>query len=482
MTALATRPHVTEPPAPTDPRDPLLRLAALFDPESLVALHPRDPSGVLAAHGRINGARVVAYCSDAARMGGAMGVAGCQHIVEAIDAAVRMRAPVIALWHSGGARLAEGVEALDAVGQVFAAMVRASGRIPQLSVVLGPAAGGAAYGPALTDVVIMAPEGRVFVTGPDVVRSVTGEDIGMEALGGPSAHGKRSGVVHVVADSEADALYRARRITSMLSQPGIFDVRCLGEPTDLAALLPEQRKRAYDVRPLVRAVLDDDPNDPHGAAFEELQPKWAPNMVLGFGRLGGRTIGLLANNPLRKGGCLDSLSAEKAARFVRMCDSFGVPLLVLVDVPGYLPGVGQEWDGVVRRGAKLLHAFAEAVVPRVTLVTRKSFGGAYVAMNSRALGATTVFAWPDAEVAVMGAKAAVGILHRRQLAAAPDEERDALHEQLAKEHELIAGGVARATAIGVVDEVIEPIDTRRRLLEALAAAPAGRGSHGNIPL
>jgi acetyl-CoA/propionyl-CoA carboxylase carboxyl transferase subunit len=415
-------------------------------------------------------------------MGGAMGVAGCQHIVEAIDAAVRMRAPVIALWHSGGARLAEGVEALDAVGQVFAAMVRASGRIPQLSVVLGPAAGGAAYGPALTDVVIMAPEGRVFVTGPDVVRSVTGEDIGMEALGGPSAHGKRSGVVHVVADSEADALYRARRITSMLSQPGIFDVRCLGEPTDLAALLPEQRKRAYDVRPLVRAVLDDDPNDPHGAAFEELQPKWAPNMVLGFGRLGGRTIGLLANNPLRKGGCLDSLSAEKAARFVRMCDSFGVPLLVLVDVPGYLPGVGQEWDGVVRRGAKLLHAFAEAVVPRVTLVTRKSFGGAYVAMNSRALGATTVFAWPDAEVAVMGAKAAVGILHRRQLAAAPDEERDALHEQLAKEHELIAGGVARATAIGVVDEVIEPIDTRRRLLEALAAAPAGRGSHGNIPL
>ncbi|MDT7598557.1 MAG: acetyl-CoA/propionyl-CoA carboxylase carboxyl transferase subunit, partial [Pseudonocardiales bacterium] len=199
-------------------------------------------------------------------------------------------------------------------------------------------------------------------------------------------------------------------------------------------------------------------------------------------RLGGRTVGVLANNPLRMGGCLDSISAEKASRFVRMCDAFGVPLLVLVDVPGYLPGVGQEWDGVVRRGAKLLHAFAEAVVPRVTLVTRKSFGGAYIAMNSRSLGATAVFAWPDAEVAVMGAKAAVGILHRRALAAAPADEREALHEQLAQEHERLAGGVNRALELGVVDEVIEPRDTRRRLVEALAEAPAGRGAHGNIPL
>lgn len=481
MTALATRPDVTD-QAASDPRDPELRLAALFDEGSLVPMRPRDPSGVFTAHGRIDGAKVVAYCTDATTMGGAMGSEGCAHIVEAIDAAVRLRCPVIALWHSGGARLAEGVEALDAVGQVFAAMVRASGRVPQISVVLGPAAGGAAYGPALTDVVVMAPEGRVFVTGPDVVRSVTGETIDMEALGGPSAHGKRSGVVHVVAESEADALHRTRRITGMLAAPGIFDVRSVREPVDLAAFLPEQRKRAYDVRPLVRGLLDEDPDGPLGAAFEELQPKWAPNMVIGLGRLGGRTVGLLANNPLRLGGCLDSPSAEKAARFVRMCDSFGVPLLVLVDVPGYLPGVGQEWEGVVRRGAKLLHAFAEAVVPRVTLVTRKTFGGAYIAMNSRSLGATNVFAWPDAEVAVMGAKAAVGILKRKQLAAAPEEERDALHEQLAEEHERVAGGVNRALAIGVVDEVIDPAETRQRLVEALAAAPAGRGSHGNIPL
>jgi acetyl-CoA/propionyl-CoA carboxylase carboxyl transferase subunit len=214
----------------------------------------------------------------------------------------------------------------------------------------------------------------------------------------------------------------------------------------------------------------------------ELHAKWAPNIVTTLGRLAGRTVGVIANNPLRLGGCLDAASAEKAARFVRMCDSLGVPLVVLVDVPGYLPGLGQEWDGVVRRGAKLLHAFAEAVVPRITLVTRKAYGGAYIAMNSRALGATTVFAWPQAEVAVMGASAAVNILHRKKLAAAPAEEREPLRAALIEEQTRVAGGVNRALEIGVVDEVIEPERTRRRLAEALAAAPAARGAHGNIPL
>jgi acetyl-CoA/propionyl-CoA carboxylase carboxyl transferase subunit len=467
-----------------DPRDPRLRLECLFDPGTLVALHPRDSSGAFAARGRIDGAKVIAYCTDATTMGGAMGSEGCRHIVEAIDSAIRERSPVIGLWHSGGARLTEGVEALDAVGQVFAAMVRASGRVPQISVVLGAAAGGAAYGPALTDVVIMAPDGRVFVTGPDVVRSVTGEQIDMEALGGPSAHGKKSGVAHVVATSEPDALLRARHIAGLFARPGMFDLHSIDEDIDLSEYLPPERQRAYDVRPLLRAVLDGpDPVAPDPAGgFAELQPKWAPNVVIGLGRLAGRTIGVIANNPLRLGGCLDSASAEKASRFVRMCDAFGVPLLVLVDVPGYLPGVGQEWDGVVRRGAKLLHAFAEAIVPRITLVTRKAFGGAYIAMNSRSLGATQVFAWPDAEVAVMGAKAAVSILHRKALTAAAEDERDALHAKLAEHHEKIAGGVDRAVAIGVVDEVIKPAQTRRRLAEALAAAPAGRGAHGNIPL
>ncbi|MGH3622578.1 MAG: acyl-CoA carboxylase subunit beta [Sciscionella sp.] len=480
MTVLASRPQSVGPEREPDFRDPEVRLAALLDEDSLVLLRPADSSGVQIVRGRIDGARVIAYCTDATKMGGAMGAEGCRHMVEAIDTAVRERAPVIGLWHCGGARLAEGVEALDGVGQVFAAMVRASGRVPQISVVLGPAAGGAAYGPALTDVVIMAPAGRVFVTGPDVVRSVTGEQIDQEGLGGADAHGKRSGVVHVIADSEPDAYTRARRITGLFARPGLFDLHSLREETDLRALLPEQPQRAYDVRPLVHSILDADPDGT--GSFEELQAKWAPNVVVGLGRLGGRTIGVIANNPLRKGGCLDSLSAEKAARFVRLCDSFGVPLLVLVDVPGYLPGVGQEWDGVVRRGAKLLHAFAESIVPRVTLVTRKSYGGAYIAMNARSLGATAVFAWPEAEIAVMGAKAAVGILHRKRLASAPEDQREALHAQLVAEHERIAGGVNRALAIGVVDEVIEPTATRRRLAETLAAAPAGRGHHGNIPL
>ncbi|SDC59590.1 acyl-CoA carboxylase subunit beta [Actinokineospora iranica] len=478
MTALATRPNDGK--RELDPREPEVRLAQLLDANSAAPLHPADSSGVYAVRGRIDGVKVIAYCTDATKMGGAMGVEGCRHIVEAIDTALRERCPVIGVWHCGGARLAEGVESLDAVGNVFAAMIRASGRVPQISVVVGPAAGGAAYGPALTDVVIMSPDGRVFVTGPDVVRSVTGEQIDQEGLGGAEAHGRKSGVVHVLATDEPDAYVRARRITSLFAKPGLFDLHAVREERAIRDLLPAQPNRAYDVKPVLRQILDTD--DSGVSHFEELQAKWAPNIVVGLGRLGGRTVGVIANNPLRKGGCLDSLSAEKAARFVRMCDSFGVPLLVVVDVPGYLPGVGQEWEGVVRRGAKLLHAFAEAVVPRVTLVTRKSYGGAYIAMNSRSLGATAVFAWPEAEVAVMGAKAAVGILHRKKLAAAPEEEREALHARLTAEHERIAGGVDRAMAIGVVDEVIDPRQTRQKLAEALAAAPAGRGSHGNIPL
>jgi acetyl-CoA/propionyl-CoA carboxylase carboxyl transferase subunit len=458
----------------TDARDPGARLERFFDPGSMQPLIRRDTSGVLAARGTVAGSPAIAYCTDATVMGGAMGVDGCQHIVDAIDTALRERLPVVGIWHSGGARLAEGVSALHAVGEVFEAMVRASGRIPQVSVVLGPAAGGAAYGPALTDLVIMGPAGRVFVTGPDVVRSVTGENVDMESLGGPDTHGRRSGVVHVVTDSEQGALDTARQAVDLLAAQGRFAPAAHEPAVDLRALLPEQANRAYDVKPLVAAVLD-------GPALE-MHPRWAPNVVTTLGRIAGRTVGVVANNPLRLGGCLDSASAEKAARFVRMCDAFGIPLVVLVDVPGYLPGVGQEWDGVVRRGAKLLHAFAEAVVPRVTLVTRKAYGGAYIAMNARSLGATTVYAWPGAEVAVMGAKAAVGILHRKKLAAAPPGEREALHAQLAEEHERIAGGVNRALQIGVVDEVVEPSQTKRRLVAALAAAPAGRGAHGNIPL
>ncbi|EIV92294.1 acyl-CoA carboxylase subunit beta [Frankia sp. QA3] len=481
-----------------DVRDPGRRLSQLFDPGSFVAADAPAGGRVLSGRGRIDGVPAVAFCTDGTRMGGALGALGARQIVAAIEEAVRDGVPVVGLWHSGGASLAEGVEALDGIGQIFAAMIHASGRVPQISVVLGPAAGGAAYGPALTDVVIMAPDGRVFVTGPDVVRSVTGEQIDMAGLGGADAHGRRSGVVHVIARSESDAYQRARRITTLLAAPGHVDLdaitaeeaaadsaRAAGEklvapdPRDPRSLLPQRARRAYDVHPLVHRLLDGDGGP---GSFEELQPRWAPNVVVGLGRLYGHSVGVIANNPLRKGGCLDSLSAEKAARFVRMCDSFGIPLVVLVDVPGYLPGVGQEWDGVVRRGAKLLYAFAEATVPRVTLITRKSFGGAYIAMNSRSLGATAVLAWPEAEVAVMGAEAAVGILHRRALAAASDDARPGVLARLVEEHTRTAGGVERGVALGVIDDVIDPVDTRPRIARALAAAPARRGRHGNIPL
>lgn len=475
-----------------DHRDPEVRLRALFDRGSLRSVSGRDDSGVMSARGQIDGTPVIAFASDGTRMGGALGAVGCGHIVEAIDLAVRERVPVVGLWHSGGARLAEGVVALDAVGQIFAAMVRASGRVPQISVVLGPAAGGAAYGPALTDIVVMSGGGRIFVTGPEVVRSVTGEQVDMERLGGPEPHGRRSGVVHVTTKDDASAIDTARRLAALLgrqgrinaadvpgpassrSEPASDTAEDSAGPRDLGALLPSEPNRAYDVKPLVTAMLDE--------PGVELHAKWAPNIVTTLGRFAGRTVGVIANNPLRLGGCLDASSAEKAARFVRMCDSLGVPLVVIVDVPGYLPGLGQEWDGVVRRGAKLLHAFAEAVVPRVTLVTRKAYGGAYIAMNSRSLGATAVFAWPGAELAVMGASAAVNILHRKKLAAAAPEEREALRASLVEEQVRVAGGVNRALEIGVVDEVITPVQTRRRIAEALAAAPAARGAHGNIPL
>ncbi len=458
---------------PTDPRDPQVRLGALFDNGSMHPITPADRSGVLAATGRVEGVPVVAFCSDARVQGGAMGGEGCEHIVHAYDVAVRERVPVIGLWHSGGARIHEGAESLHGMGRMFSAMTHASGVVPQLSVVLGPAAGGAAYGPALTDIVILAEQGRIFVTGPDVVRSVTGEQIDMAGLGGPEPHSRRSGVAHIVVGDETDAYVQARRLAVLLGHQGRLRTGDVAE-VDFSALLPESPRRAYDVHPLVEGLLDE--------PGVELHPKWAPNMVTTLGRLNGRTVGVLANNPLRLGGCLDSASAEKAARFVRMCDAFGVPMVVLVDTPGYLPGVGQEHGGVVRRGAKLLHAFAEASVPRVTVVTRKAYGGAYIAMNSRALGATRVFAWETGVVAVMGSVAAVRVIKRRELAAVPEAERSALEAKLAEEHEKVSGGLRRAIELGVVDEIISPKETRGAIARVLAQATPARGAHGNIPL
>jgi len=452
------------------------RLVDLVDPGSLRlnAAHPAE--GVVGGDARIARRKVVLFATEPTRQAGALTVEGCRRIVQLIRHAVDTGSPVIGIWHSGGARLQDGVASLDAVGSVLAATVAASGRVPQLSLVMGPAAGGAAYGPALTDLVVTAPEARIFVTGPDVVRTVTGADVSADALGGPAVHSRRSGVAHVVASTVDEGVGAIRTLVRLLGRPGFFrEPDGVDDVPELARLLPASPRRAYDVRPLLCRLLDDDES-------VEIQASWARNICIMLGRLDGRTVGVVANNPLHQAGCLDSLSAEKAGRFVRMCDSFGVPLVVLTDVPGYLPGVHQEWEGVVRRGAKLLHAFAEATVPRVTVITRKAYGGAFIAMNSRSLGATAVLAWPGAEVDVMGSEAAVRLLHRRHIAATPERERDAFVARLAMEHRATTGGLARAVELNVVDGIVEPAGTRRRVAQILAAAPAGHGQHGNIPL
>lgn len=448
---------------------PVDRVRAMADPSTVVEQQHRD--GAIWATATIQGVPSVLFALDHRTRGGAMHEGNCALIVAAYQHALAHRLPIVGLWQSSGARMQDGVHSLHAVAKVFQVMIRASGRVPQISVVLGPAAGGAAYGPALTDIVIMAPAARVFITGPTIIREVTGEQIDDERLGGPGPHSNASGVTHLAADSEDHAFKQAAALVELLGAPGRCDAE-LAVDRPFSGLLPERSQRAYDIHPVIDRLLD--------APLIELQPVWARNVVTGIGRLGGGTVGVVANNPLRKGGCLDARSAEKAARFVRMCDSFGIPLVVLVDVPGYLPGVAEEWGGVVRRGAKLLHAFGEATVPRVTLILRKAYGGAYIAMNCRGLGADHVIAWPQAEVAVMGATAAVRLLHRRELAAEPD--RAMLEARLVEQHVRSAGGIAAATELGIIDEIIHPDRTRHALALALAAMPAARGSHGNIPL
>ncbi len=447
------------------------RLSALLDGWEVV----ESACGVVVAAGTIRGTQVVAFATDPAVQGGALGVEGCAAIARATDSALLQGVPVIGIWHSGGARLREGVASLAAVAEVFVAQTRASGKILQVSVVLGPAAGGAAYGPALTDVVIMGPEGRVFVTGPDVVRRVTGEDVDMDRLGGPDTHGRISGVAHLVAPTDDEALYSARRLALLLGAQGTVDTNS-SVGTDPGVLVPSDPRKSYDVRPVVQAVLD-------AGSYLELQRDWATSAVTMVGRLGGRSVGVVANDPQRLAGCLDAETGDKTGRFVQWCDSMGLPLIFLVDVPGYLPGVGQEDEGVLRRGAKLLHAYAGASVPRLTVVTRKAYGGAFIAMGSKGLGADRVFAWPAAQVDVMGATAAVEVLNRRELAKEKDPSaRAALVLRLAAEHEATTGGLTRALECGAVDEVIEPHETRRKLIEALSCLPHRKGTRPNGPL
>jgi acetyl-CoA/propionyl-CoA carboxylase carboxyl transferase subunit len=464
---------VTEPlPAGFDlPATCVRRLEALLDGWEVV----EAVCGVVVAAGTIRGAHVVAFATDPDVQGGALGVEGCAAIARATDLGLLRGIPVVGIWHSGGARLREGVASLAAVAQVFAAQTRASGRVLQVSVVLGPAAGGAAYGPALTDIVIMGPAGRVFVTGPDVVRRVTGEDVDMERLGGSDTHGRLSGVAHLVAPTDDEALYTARRLALLIGAQGEVNLAEV-EGNDPGPLVPSDPRKSYDVRPVIRAVLDP-------GSHLELQKEWAQSAVTMLGRLGGRAVGVVANDPQVLAGCLDAETGDKTGRFVQWCDGMGLPLIFLVDVPGYLPGVGQEDVGVLRRGAKLLHAYAGASVPRLTVVTRKAYGGAFIAMGSKGLGADRVFAWPGAQVDVMGATAAVEVLNRRELNAVRDPSaRAALVLKLAADHEATTGGLTRALECGAVDEVIEPSQTRRVLIETLAQLPQRKGTRPNGPL
>jgi acetyl-CoA carboxylase carboxyltransferase component len=450
----------------------LERLEVLCDPGSLQVIRSqvssrfmgaktRPGDGVVGGAGLIEGRPIFCYAQDATYLGGSLGEQHADTIVRVMQLARRAHAPVIGFVGSGGARLQEGLAALGGYGRIFKEIVHASGKIPQISIVTGLSAGGGAYSPALTDWVVMTEDSSMFLTGPSVVREVMGEDVSANDLGGIRVH-QRNGVCHFVGADEIDAAHLARELLGYLPQhagvappPGGVKPPLTGDP---AATVPTDGRAVYDVRDVIRSVVD-------GGALLEVCAGWARNIVTGFARLEGEPVGVIANQPRHLGGALDADSSQKGARFVARCNKFGIPLVVLVDTPGYLPGTRQEAAGVIRFGATLVHAFAEATVPRVTVILRKAFGGAFITMNSKDLGADYVFAWPQAQIGVMGAKPAVGIIHRRDLAAAEDPEaaREQLVAQYAETH-LRSEVAARE---GYVDELIPPTDTRSRLAWAL---------------
>jgi acetyl-CoA carboxylase carboxyltransferase component len=456
---------------------PVERLEALCDRGSLTLLRSdvrskrmgeraRAGDGVIAGAGRVDGRPVFCYAQDPSYLGGSVGEQHADSIVRVLRLAGRAKAPVVGFIESGGARMQEGTAALAGYARIFREHVALSGRIPQISVICGASAGGGSYSPALTDFVVMTERATMFLTGPAVVREVMGEDVSAAELGGYKVH-ERNGVAHFVAADDSDAALLVRDLLDHLpSNTGERAPRWrpAGPPGYSAgAPVPESDRQVYDVRDVARGILD-------GGRLLEFAPKWARNMVCGFGRLDGRPVGIVANQPKYLGGVLNAEAGTKAARFVRTCNAFGLPLVVLVDTPGFLPGAKQEALGVIRHGAKLVHAFAEATVPKVTVVLRKAFGGAFIAMNARDLGADYVFAWPQAQLGVMGAKQAVTIVNRRDIAAAEDPvaARDAFAAEYADEH--LSAAVAAAE--GYVDEVILPDDTRRRLCEALTTLDA----------
>lgn len=449
---------------------PLQRIERLCDPGSVHRFRSAVTSngrrsqpgdGVVAAAGTRGGRPLFAYSQDSGFVGGSLGAVHGESIVRVLRMAGNARAPIVGFVESAGARVDEGAAALAGYGRIFREQVRLSGRCPQITVVTGVSAGGGAYSPALADFVVMTGAGRLFLTGPNIVREVMGEDVDMDDLGGPAVHAQ-NGVSHLEAATAAEAVDLAGDLLDHLPQSSTAaPMTAVATPplvTDIEAIVPAEGRKVYDVRDVIAALAD-------GSRTIEIAPRFARNVVTSIGRIDGRPVGFVANQPRRLGGVLDAVSAQKAARFVRTCNSFGLPLVVLVDTPGFLPGVRQEHDGVLRHGATLLHAFAGADVPRLTVVLRKAFGGGCIAMNSRALGADLVLAWPRAQIGVLGAKQAVDLLHRRELAAADDRDAEAGRLQAAYTETHLAASVAARD--GHVDEVVEPADTRGRLAWAL---------------
>jgi methylmalonyl-CoA decarboxylase subunit alpha len=468
---------------------PRERLEILCDPDSVHVIRSyvtstslgakaEEGDGVVAASGTILGRPVFCYAEDGRFAGGSLGHAHAETIVQCLRLAHEAKVPVVGFIESAGARMQEGTAALNGYARVFKENVKLSGCVPQISIVSGICAGGGCYSPALTDFVVMVKDAAMFLTGPQVVSEVTGEAVSVEELGGPRVH-EQNGVCQFVAPSAIDAAVLARDILSYLPQNAWEAPRRTDSEEPLSdnpgACIPREPGRAYDVRDVAGGIVD-------GGIFLEVAPRWARNIVTGFARIDGRAVGIVANQPRYIGGVLDSAAAQKAARFVRTCNAFNVPLVVLVDTPGFMPGSRQESAGIIRHGAKLLHAFAEATVPKITVVIRQAYGGGYITMNSEDLGADLTYAWPRARIGIMGPSQAVGIIHRREIQAADDPEQE--RARLAELYEERQFALAAARQ-GVIDEVILPSETRTRLaaaLNALAAKVGSRGGAGNIPL
>ena len=444
--------------------------------------------GVITGYGTVDGRQVCIFAQDFTVFGGSLGEVFGEKIVKIMDLAMKTGCPVIGLNDSGGARIQEGVVSLGLYGEIFRRNVQGSGVIPQISVIMGPCAGGAVYSPAITDFTVMIDQtSHMFITGPDVIKTVTGEDVTFENLGGARTHNSVSGVAHYMAADEQDGLDYVRALLSYLpsnnlSDPPVFPTEAPLEFTQedysLDSIVPDSPNQPYDMHKVIEAVLDED-------EFLETQPLFAPNIITGFGRIEGHSVGIVANQPMQFAGTLDIDASEKAARFVRTCDAFNIPVITFVDVPGFLPGTEQEYDGIIRRGAKLIYAYAEATVPLLTVITRKAYGGAYVVMGSKHLGADINLAWPTAEIAVMGAQGAVNILHRKELAdsADPDQRRT----ELIEEYTDTLANPYTAAERGYMDRVILPHETRLQIVRALRALRTKRASnppkkHGNIPL